>query len=400
MKTVLVTCGETSGEHHASRVVSELQRRDPSCRVIALGGRDLAEAGADVAFPMERFAFMGFLEVLSGLPRVLSLERKLKNLLKSGNIDLFIPVDYPGLNLRLARCAHGAGVPVLYFISPQVWAWGAWRLGSMRRVIDLMAVILPFEEKLYRDAGIPVVFTGHPLLDEVPAPREPKRAPGRDEAFTVMLFPGSRRQEVGRLLPVFLEAARMIKARFPAAMFKLGLAPLIDESSASIPPSMNGFVSVTRRGIEELSGAALTLAVSGTVTLQSAISGTPTVVSYRTSRFTYLLGKRLVSIPWIAMPNVLAERKIVPELIQGKATPERIAREAETILGDGERYTEMSGELLKLRETLTGPGGADLVAGIAIRMANGESAGRILETVSGPLQGSLTGHGPAASTDV
>jgi lipid-A-disaccharide synthase len=198
VSTILVTCGETSGEHHAARVVSELGTIDPSCRVLALGGEELERAGAEVVFPMYRYAFMGFAEVLSGLPRVLALERRIRSLLRGGGIDLFMPVDYPGLNLRLARYAHRHGVPVLYFVSPQVWAWGDWRIARMRGSIDLMASILPFEEKIYRRAGIPALFVGHPMCDEIAAPPRPKEAPRDDEVFSVVLFPGSRAQEVAR----------------------------------------------------------------------------------------------------------------------------------------------------------------------------------------------------------
>ena len=383
VRTILVTCGETSGEHHAARVVSELRAIDPSCRVIALGGEELERAGAEIAFPMDRYAFMGFAEVLAGLPRILALERRIHSLLRSGSIDLFMPVDYPGLNLRLARYAHRHGVPVLYFISPQVWAWGHWRVARMRGSIDLLALILPFEEAIYRRAGIPAVFVGHPMLGEIAAPPVPKEAPAADEPFSIVLFPGSRVQEVRRLLPPLLGAAKRLHGRFPRAVFKLGLAPLIDERDVQVPPAMRAYVEITRNGVGELPGAALVLAVSGTVTLQSAISGTPTVVCYRTSAFTFFVGRMLVKIPWIAMPNVLAGRAVVPELVQGAATAERIAGESTGLLGDGERYRRVSAELLALRETLGEPGGAARVAGLAAGMAGGKPVRALLDPIEG-----------------
>lgn len=369
MKTILLTCGETSGEHHAALVVSGLKRMDPSCRVLALGGCELREAGAEVVFPMEKFAFMGFSEIVSGLPRVLALERELRSMLRSGKIDLFMPVDYPGLNLRLSRYARRTGVPVLYFISPQIWAWGGWRIRKMRRSIDLMATILPFEAEIYENAGIPVVFVGHPMLDEIDAPRSPKCAPAAGDEFNVLLFPGSRRQEVERMLPPLLGAARLLKRKFPGVSFRLGLAPLIDRDSIEIPSDLMPSVGITRSGIEELGQTALVLAASGTVTLQSAISGTPMVVFYRTSALTYFIGKLLVRIPWIAMPNVLAGGKIVPELVQRDAVPEKIADEAMELLTDGKLYETVSGDLLGLRKKLEGQGGASSVARMALEMA-------------------------------
>jgi lipid-A-disaccharide synthase len=379
VKTVLVTCGETSGEHHAARVVSELKRVDPSIRVLALGGDELEHTGAEVVFPMHRYAFMGFAEVLAGLPRILALESRIRALLGSGDVDLFMPVDYPGLNLRLARYARKHGVPVLYFISPQVWAWGGWRISRMRGSIDLIALILPFEEEIYRRAGIPAAFVGHPMLDEIEAPPGPKKVPGADEPFSIVLFPGSRSQEVRRMVPFLLGAAELLHARFPRASFTLGLAPLIDEHDVPLTPEMRSYVEITRNGVAALREASLVLAVSGTVTLQAAISGTPTVVCYKTSAFTFCLGRLLVKIPWIAMPNVLAGRAIVPELIQGRATPGRVAGEACKLLLDGERYRRVSEELLSLRAMLAGPGGAAGVAAMAAAMLRGEKVDALLD---------------------
>lgn len=351
-----------------------MRRLDPSCRVLALGGRELARAGAEIVFPLERYAVMGFLEVFARLPRFISLERSLTRLLSNGDIDLFIPVDYPGLNLRLARRARASGVPVLYFISPQVWAWGGWRVRWMKSSIDLMAVILPFEAEIYRRVGIPVLTCAHPMLDEIAAPPSPKEAPRAEDLFTVLLFPGSRKQEFERMFPVLLGAARFLRGRFPRAEFRIGLAPLIEDCSERIPDDMRSFVGATRAGVEELASASLVLATSGTVTLQSALSGTPTVVLYRTSPVTYALGRLLVRIPWIAMPNVLAGEKIIPELIQRDATPGRLAEEAASLLGDRDRYRRTSAALIALRGKLSAPRGVSDLASIALAMARGEAA--------------------------
>ncbi len=368
MKRILMTCGETSGEERAAGFVREIKAIDPFCRISALGGETLERAGAEIEYNIKDFAFMGFSEIAAGIPKVLALENDLRKRMKRGEFDLFIPVDYPGMNLRLAACARKHAVPVLYFISPQVWAWGKWRIRKIKRNVDLMAVILPFEEKIYRDAGIPVFFAGHPMLEEIDEPDIPKHLPegGR---FTVLIFPGSRRQEVKNLLPPILSAAVIIKDRYPRCRFKIGLAPLIDESSIDIPGPLEGSIEAIRNGVAELSGADLVLAASGTVTLQAALSGTPAVVVYRTSSFTYRLGRMLVKIPWIAMPNVLAGKRLLPELIQNEVTPRKIADEAFSLVEDPARYGEISKELLAIRSGLSRPGGLAELARRAIEMS-------------------------------
>ena len=369
MKTILITCGETSGDHHAAALISAIRSRAPDTRFIAMGGEAMAKAGADVRFSIEDYAFMGFSEIVTGLPRIRRLERRLGDLLSSGEIDLYIPVDYPGMNLRIAKEAKDRGVPVLYFISPQVWAWAGWRTRKMKRVVDLIAVILPLEVDYYREKGIPVLFAGHPMLEEIDAPPGLKQAPGIDEPFDILLFPGSRKQEVANHLGPLLGAARKLHDSWPRARFRMGAAPLIDDGLLAIPEDMKEYMTVTRNGTEELAGAGLVIASSGTVTLQTAMSGTPMVVVYRTSVLTYLLARTMVTIPWIAMPNVLAGETVVPELIQADAVPGRIAAEADSILGNRKRYGEISGRLLSLRDSLRRENGIDHLAERALAMA-------------------------------
>ncbi len=374
MKTILMTCGETSGEEHAARLVRELKLLDPSCRILAMGGERLRESGAEIIFPMKEFAFMGFSEIIAGLPKILALEKKLKKLIREGEVDLFIPVDYPGLNLRLAGYAGKKDLPVLYFISPQVWAWGGWRIGKMKRCIDLMAVILPFEEKFYRDVGIPVYYAGNPMAGSIMPPDSAKDAPGPEDNCMILLFPGSRRQEIRKHLPEILSAVKIIASRIPSAKFRLGLAPLISDDEIEIPEDLQGLVEISRDGVEELEEASLVIAASGTVTLQAAMSGTPTVVIYRTSAFTYRIGKSLVRVPWIAMPNLLAGKKVFPELIQKEAIAEKIANEAVSFLEDRNRYWEVSQALLGIHGNLYKPNGLHILAEKALDMCKGLSS--------------------------
>ena len=247
----------------------------------------------------------------------------------------------------------------------------------MRRSIDLMAVIFPFEKALYDRAGIPAVFVGHPGVEEIPAPPLPKESPADGDAFKVLLFPGSRNQEVERMLPTLLDAARFLRKQFSHATFIVGLAPLIETNLVEIPDDLKGVVEISRSGLDLFTEASLAVAASGTVTLQCALSGTPMIVLYKTSRATFCIGRRLVTIPWIAMPNVLAGRKIVPEFLQEKATPEAIASEAIEMLGDPERYRGISSDLLQIRDLLKGRG-LRATAEIALRMASGEGVEDIL----------------------
>jgi len=370
VKRILITCGETSSEQNASILIKTILSLDSSVEVLALGSGNLEKAGAEVIFRMENYAVMGFWEVFVHLGKFIRLERELKKIIRDGDIDLFIPVDYPGLNLRLADYAKKSGKPVIYFISPQVWAWGGWRMKRIRRSVDLMAVFFPFEEELYREHGVNVLSVKHPLIEMIDSPVEPKRLPV-DGAIDVLLFPGSRRQEIERMFPVLLSAAERIKKRFPNVHFKVGLAPSIDYEMIEIPDNCRGYIEVTNRGIEELKGASLVIASSGTVTLQSAVSGTPMIVIYKTSWITYLLGRLLVNVDWIAMPNILAGGRIVPELIQSDAEPSKIADEAIRFLSDSDYYMETSRALLKLRGRLSEGRDIDDLATEALKMMQG-----------------------------
>lgn len=385
MTTILVTCGETSGDQHAARLASAILARRPGARIVALGGPALAAAGAEIAFDIAEYNVMGFSEVLRGLPRIARLERRLGRLLEKGGIDLHIPVDYPGLNLRIAARARDRGVPVLYFVSPQVWAWAGWRTARMKRLVDLMAVILPFEAAYFRRAGIPVFFSGHPMAAAIESPGAPKEAPGVDAPFEVLLLPGSRPQEVRRHAGPMLAAAALLRERFPRARFTVAKAPLIGERDLAVPDGMAGFVSIVGRDPSLLERASLAIAASGTATLQAALAGIPEVVVYRTSALTYLLARCLVRIPWIAMPNVLAGAAIVPELIQGDATPGRIADAAAELLADSARYRDVSRRLLGLRRSLERPGGIETLAQIALSMADG-GEGAELAARHGPAE--------------
>jgi lipid-A-disaccharide synthase len=369
---VLVVAGETSGDAHAARVVRHLHELHPGIRIDAMGGDAMARAGAHLLHHHRDYAFLGLWEVLRHLSRFRALEADLRGYLESERPDVFVPVDYPGLNLRLARHAHGLGIRVLYFIGPQVWAWGARRLRRMRDLVDRVSLILPFEPQLYREAGVPAEYVGHPLLEEMDSRSGP--APPR-EGNLIALLPGSRVQEVERLLPLQLEAARRLRRDFPDLRFEVGAAPLLDLSVVSdhlaLHPDLD--VSIAAGTADLLARARVAVVASGTATLESALRGTPMVVVYRTSWPTFLAGRLLVRIPWIGLVNIVAGEPLAPELVQGRARPAGVHREVARLLRDETEWDRRSRHLAALRERLSGGGGTRRVAESILEIAPGPS---------------------------
>jgi lipid-A-disaccharide synthase len=364
--TILLCSGETSGDIHAAQLVRHLRDRLPDARILAMGGDRCRDAGAELLFHYRDYAVLGFSGVLANLPRFLRLERSLKARLRDG-VDLFIPVDYPGLNLRLASYARGRGVPVLYYISPQVWAWGAGRLDKMARSVDRMAVILPFEKDLYRRRGIPVEFVGHPFVvdHELPDP-----LPG-SEREGVGLLPGSRVQEVSRVLPVLLKTARAMReggGDGGACGFTIGRSREVPDSlyRSIIASAGEGLdVAVDDDAVGVMRRSRLLLVASGTATLQGALMQTPLVIVYKVSELNYFLARRLIKIPNIGLVNVILGDRVCPEFIQGDATAERIAPAAlELLPGAGPREA-MLARFEQLRRMLGGGGGCARVAEMA-----------------------------------
>ena len=368
--TILICSGEMSGDIHAAHLIDKLKQRMPGARVLAFGGDNCREAGAELLYHYHDYAVLGFSGVLANLPRFIRLERSLKARLRDG-IDLFIPVDYPGLNLRLAGYARGRGVPVLYYISPQVWAWGAGRLDKMTRAVDMMAVILPFEEELYRRRGIPVEFVGHPFLVDHEMP-DPLPAGERDG---VGLLPGSRVQEVQRILPLLLETARRVGDAQAGIRFTIARSHAVPEALyRSILHSAGGGidVSVVDNAVAVMRRSRLLLVASGTATLQGALMETPLVIVYKVSAVNYLVAKRLVKIPNIGLVNVVLGDAVCPEFVQGAAKPQRIAPVALELLAEGEARANMLGRFQELRRTLSGGGGCSRVAEIAQELLGDE----------------------------
>jgi len=362
-RNIMIVAGEASGDIYGADLVREAHKLDPHLHFVGIGGERMREAGVETLVDSADMAVVGLVEVLKHFDVISAAFLKLKQILRTDPPSLLILIDYPGFNLRLARVAKRAGVRVLYYISPQIWAWRQGRVRKIARLVDHMAVILPFEAPFYERAGVPVTFVGHPMLDmvRVEASRDAAAADfGLDPAQRIVgLFPGSRRNEIERLLPVIVAAAARLRERFPGLQFVLPLASTLTEQDVLPPLQAAGIeVTVVRQGIHDLIRACdAVISVSGTVTLEIALVGTPMVIIYRLSPLTYQVARRLVKVEHIGLCNIVAGETAVRELIQDDANPEQIADETEKILTDS-AYSGRIRERLATVKARLGNGGA------------------------------------------
>lgn len=371
---ILLSAGEPSGDLHGAAVARSLRSHWPDAELYGLGGPLMAEAGVRLLAPFDDLAVMGLAEVASRLPLFVRLLSQLREELATHPPDLVLPIDYPGFNLRLARSAKRRGVRVLYYIAPQVWAWHRARAKKLARYTDRMAVILPFESSLFREAGADVSFVGHPLLDIEPARRardEFMGGLGLDAGRPILaLFPGSRAQEVERHLVRFSDAARTLEQRRPDVQPVIAAEPSLPERlySASTFPR-------TRDGWGLLHHATAALVKSGTTTLQAALSGTPMVIAYRMHPVTFAVARRLVRVDHIGLANLVAGERVVPELLQDEATAEALAAALDPMFDVGGSVRGRVEEgLARVRGALSaGDRGsaADRVASLAVELVDG-----------------------------
>ena len=375
-KKILLVAGEASADLHGSHVVRELKRIDPSVHMYGIGGEELRRAGMAILFDARDLSVVGIVEVVSRLPHIRKVFNTLKRQIEEAPPELLILLDYPDFNLRLAAVAKKHRVPVLYYISPQIWAWRQGRVKKIARIVDHMAVVFPFEVPLYEKEGVPVQFVGHPLLDrEIPA----FDSAGSLEAFgmkpgwpVIGLLPGSRKSEIERLLPVMLAAAERIRKEYPLAQFIIPVAPGISrEEIETWVAQKNVPVTMVKNQLHRaLQVCSLVLVASGTATLETALMKKPMIILYKISFLTYLIGRLMIRVPCIGLANIVAGTQVVPELIQADASPQRIAGEALALLKSPERLAAMERDLGRIRERLGAPGASARVARIAYDMLN------------------------------
>ncbi len=361
---IMLSAGEASGDLHGAVLCRALRELEPGVRLVGMGGAHMAAAGMDVIVDPTRQAAVGTSEALGRIPALYRAYRLLVKRLRREQPRALVLIDFPEFNLRLARQARRAGVPVVYFIPPQLWAWRQGRVRQMARRVSRVLAVFPFEPALYEKARVPVELVGHPLLDALPlnlTRDEARRRLGADPGHSLIgLLPGSRQEEVERLLPPMLEAAQRLAAADGRRRFVLGLAPTVSrqQAQAHLHRVAAGLTVelVSGRTYEVMAGAEALLIASGTATLEAALLGTPMVVCYRVSRTTEIIARLLARVQWISLPNLVSGRAVVPELIQEDVTGARLAAEASRLLEDPVAATAQRAAFKELRARLGEPG--------------------------------------------
>ncbi|MBR2183174.1 MAG: lipid-A-disaccharide synthase [Acidaminococcaceae bacterium] len=374
MTKILISAGEASGDLHAGAVARAVKQLDPAAEIFGMGGDCLRDAGGEVLFDIKDHSVMGFVEVLRKLPDIWKLRSAFIELMDRRRPDVLLTIDYPGFNMRLAKLAKERGIKVVSFIAPSAWAWRPSRAAGVVKVVDKIASIFPFEYDLYKSYGADIEFVGHPLVDTV-KPTLPK---AEAEALTgkrqghplVLLMPGSRVMEIQRLLPDMLAAAKILKQKRPDIDFAMPRAVTIDRDMLETPIQEAGLEIRLTEGhnYDVMSSADFAIATSGTVTLEAALCGLGCEILYKSSPLSFWIAKRVVEIPHIGLPNIVAGRLIEPELLQDDCTPEKIASTAMELL-EPERYAQLQRDLQEVKKKLGEPGAVKRVAELVLRMA-------------------------------
>lgn len=389
----MISCGEASGDLYAGALARDLRALDPGVTLFGFGGERLADAGAELIDDYRHHHVTGLAEVIAQLPRTYALYRRLVSAARARRPDVLVLIDFPDFNFRLGGALRRLGVPVVYYISPQLWAWRSGRLKTMKQFVDLVLPIFPFEEQLYRDAGIPVEFVGHPLVD-LARPTQDRAAfltsvGLKPHAPTVALLPGSRPNELREILPDLVSAARLVATQVPDVQFLLAraphlsdelLAPAIDaardesanggtpRAGASLGPPLR-LAMIEGRADDVLASADVVITASGTATVQTALHGKPMVIVYRLSNLTYRLGRRFVKIDTFGMVNLIAGHRIVPELIQDDFSPQSTCHEVVRLLRDEPHRARMIADVEEVRRKLGGTGASGRAAAAVLRLA-------------------------------
>jgi lipid-A-disaccharide synthase len=379
----MISCGEPSGDLYAGALASEILALEPDAEITGFGGERLRAAGASLIATFSGLSVTGLAEALRVLPRSWQLYRRLVRAAESRPPDVFVPIDFPDFNLIVARALARRGVPVVYYISPQLWAWRPGRVKTIKRIVERVLVIFPFEAAFYESAGVPVTFVGHPLL-------EVRSEINRDEFLrglgldprepVVARLPGSRRNELKQLLPDMLRAGALVAAAVPEAQFIIPRAPHLDDALFAPleewPSQVTRPILVRDAADATLASADVAIVASGTVTVQAALHECPMVVVYRVAPLTYRIGKPLVSVETYAMANLIAGRTVVPELIQDAFTPAAAAAEALRVLRDRAHAARVRADLAEVRTRLGEPGASRRAAELIVAAARRRAGAR------------------------
>ena len=373
---IMLVAGEASGDLHGATLCGALGELAPGWRLFGMGGARMSAAGMDVLVDMTAHAVVGGSEAVGRLPMLYGAYRRLVRRLETApRPRALVLIDFPEFNFRLARAARRAGVPVVYFVPPQIWAWRAGRVRTIARLVTRVLAVFPFEVPLYRAAGVPVDFVGHPLVDSLRG--APSRAAARGrlgldaDAVVLGLLPGSRAEEVERLLPALRDAALALRRARPGVRCLVGLAPTVDRARvAGLLRGAPGIEIVEHDARAVMAAADLLLAASGTVTLEAALLGTPMIICYRLSRLSFRLFLLLIRVPWIGLPNIALARTVAPELYQDTVTGPRLAREAERLLSDPSALAAQRAAFAELQGRF-GPPGVGLRAARSVLQAAG-----------------------------
>lgn len=365
---IMFSAGEASGDTHAASVANALRELDPTIDMFGMGGSLMESAGVRIVYDIKNLGVIGIVEIIKSLPKFFKLRTFLKRVMMKEKPDVLVCVDYPGFNMKLAAVAHELGIPVLYYIAPTIWAWHSSRGHTIRKYVTKVASIFPFEAEAYRKYKCDVEFVGHPLVDIVETTMTKDEAltyfSARKEAKKVLLMPGSRKQEVLSLLDTMLQCGELLLETHTDIQFFLPRAHTIDRSElASCIDSHHVPVTITEDHTYDLMQICdVCLAASGTATLETAMMELPTVLLYKVSPITYGIGKMVVNVPHVGLPNIVAGKEVIPELLQDDVTPEAIMKVLVPLLDDNDKNEHMRNDLRQVRNTLGEPGAVKRVA--------------------------------------